>query len=146
MPFCRQPRAPHTWDVLSLMHRNCGKHLGYFIICSVFRWLKICLLYSLVALFSVGCLVKFSLKCHSCLFQVAGGVDIVKKTLDHFLPPTIKTALLLDLHAYDCWPAMTTLQDCLGRIRFRIMLRICNLYLNSVAIKSNSMNKALKTS
>ncbi|CAK9042507.1 unnamed protein product [Durusdinium trenchii] len=45
------------------------------------------------------------------LRQVAGGTDIVQKTLDHFLPQTVSTCLVVDLHCYDCWPALTALKE-----------------------------------
>ena len=42
--------------------------------------------------------------------QVAGGCDFVRKTLAAFVPDTVSTVLLVDLHAYDAWPALAALE------------------------------------
>ena len=42
--------------------------------------------------------------------QVAGGCDFVRKTLAAFVPDTVGTVLLVDLHAYDAWPALAALE------------------------------------
>ncbi|CAK9116680.1 unnamed protein product [Durusdinium trenchii] len=46
------------------------------------------------------------------LRQVAGGTDFVKKTLGTFLPDSVSTTLVIDLHCYDCWPALAALEEC----------------------------------
>ena len=43
--------------------------------------------------------------------KVGGGTDIIHKTLSAFLPESVSTCLMVDLHCYDCWPAMAALED-----------------------------------
>ena len=45
------------------------------------------------------------------LLQVAGGTDFIRKTMHAFLPDTVSTFILLDLHCYDCFPALAALED-----------------------------------
>lgn len=45
------------------------------------------------------------------LTEVAGGTDLIKRTLKAFVPESTSTTLLVDLHAYDCWPALASLED-----------------------------------
>ena len=45
-------------------------------------------------------------------FKVSGGCDFVRKTMDSFKPATASTCLIVDLHGYDCWPALAALEDC----------------------------------
>ena len=42
--------------------------------------------------------------------KVAGGTDIVKKTMQAFCVPTSKATALIDLHAYDGFPALAALE------------------------------------
>ena len=35
----------------------------------------------------------------------------MKKSLSAFLPETASTALLVDMHCYDSWPALAALED-----------------------------------
>lgn len=42
--------------------------------------------------------------------QVAGGVSIIHKSLQSFLPPSVATVLLVDCHAYDGCPALAALE------------------------------------
>ena len=42
--------------------------------------------------------------------QVAGGTDIVKKTMNAFCIPSAKASALIDLHAYDGFPALAALE------------------------------------
>jgi len=41
---------------------------------------------------------------------VAGGTDIVKRTLASFIPPSMHTTMILDLLAYDAFPALAALE------------------------------------
>lgn len=43
--------------------------------------------------------------------QVAGGTDFVRKTLGAFVPESVSTCLLADLHCYDGWVALAALED-----------------------------------
>ena len=43
--------------------------------------------------------------------KVAGGCDIIRKTLSAFVPESVQTCLMVDLHCYDCWPALAALED-----------------------------------
>ncbi|CAL1162578.1 unnamed protein product [Cladocopium goreaui] len=43
--------------------------------------------------------------------QVAGGTDIVKRTLASFIPPSMHTTMILDLLAYDAFPALAALEE-----------------------------------
>ena len=43
--------------------------------------------------------------------EVAAGTSIVEQTLAACKPQTAATTLLVDLHAYDGWPCLATLQD-----------------------------------
>lgn len=45
------------------------------------------------------------------LTEVAGGTDLIKRTLKAFVPDSVSTTLLVDLHTYDCWPALASLED-----------------------------------
>ncbi|CAL1150425.1 unnamed protein product [Cladocopium goreaui] len=45
------------------------------------------------------------------LRQVSGGCDFVRKTMDSFKPATASTCLIVDLHGYDCWPALAALEE-----------------------------------
>ena len=47
----------------------------------------------------------------SHLVQVAGGTDIVIKSLNAFCPQQMATRMLVDVMAYDGWPAMACLED-----------------------------------
>eukprot|EP00435_Cladocopium_sp_Y103_P069260 s569_g33.t1 len=49
--------------------------------------------------------------------QVAGGCDIIRKTLSAFVPDSVQTCLMLDLHCYDCWPALAALEECAEKRR-----------------------------
>jgi len=42
--------------------------------------------------------------------KVAGGTDIFKKTMQAFCVPTSKATALIDLHAYDGFPALAALE------------------------------------
>lgn len=42
--------------------------------------------------------------------EVAGGTDIVKKTMQAFCVPTSKAMALIDLHAYDGFSALAALE------------------------------------
>lgn len=42
--------------------------------------------------------------------QVAGGTDIVRATLREFLPASVNTCILLDILAYDGFPALAALE------------------------------------
>ncbi|CAL1160761.1 unnamed protein product [Cladocopium goreaui] len=53
-----------------------------------------------------------SFTCAQELRQVGGGTDIIHKTLSAFLPESVSTCLMVDLHCYDCWPAMAALEAC----------------------------------
>ncbi|CAK9042284.1 Uncharacterized protein SCF082_LOCUS32839 [Durusdinium trenchii] len=44
--------------------------------------------------------------------QVAGGTDFIRKTLAAFTPTTVRTTALVDLHCYDCFPALASLEEC----------------------------------
>ena len=44
---------------------------------------------------------------------MAGGTSIIKRSLESFLPQSVATTVLLDLHGYDGAPALATLQDSL---------------------------------
>ena len=44
-------------------------------------------------------------------WEVAGGTHFVEQTLVALKPQTVMTTLMLDLHSYDGWPALTVLQD-----------------------------------
>lgn len=44
--------------------------------------------------------------------KVAGGTSIIHKTLVAFLPPSVTTVLVLDMHAYDGFPALAALEAC----------------------------------
>lgn len=54
------------------------------------------------------------LTCHSPALsnpgQVAGGVDIIKKTIQAFCVPSSKVSMLVDMHAYDSFPALCALE------------------------------------
>ena len=43
--------------------------------------------------------------------KVAGGTSILKRSLQQFLPSSVATTVLVDLHGYDAWPALATLED-----------------------------------
>ena len=45
------------------------------------------------------------------LVQEAGGTDFVRKTLASFLPDTVATCVLADLHCYDGFPALSAIED-----------------------------------
>ena len=50
--------------------------------------------------------------------QVAGGTDILKKSMASFCIPTSKISMMIDMHAYDGWPAMFCLEElgvCCGK-------------------------------
>lgn len=74
-----------------------------------------------------GCELKPSISDRTSLLQVAGGTDIIKKTLAQFLPATVSTCLVADLHCYDAFPALAALEDngCLK-------LRVVNLYTGTL--------------
>lgn len=42
---------------------------------------------------------------------MAGGTDFVRKTLGAFVPESVSTCLLADLHCYDGWVALAALED-----------------------------------
>ena len=46
----------------------------------------------------------------SILCEVAGGTSIIHKTLQAFLPATVGTVLLVDMHGYDGCPALAALE------------------------------------
>lgn len=49
------------------------------------------------------------------MIKVAGGTDMVRKTISSFLPEKASTCVLVDLHGYDAWPALAALEvDVLG--------------------------------
>ena len=43
--------------------------------------------------------------------EVSGGCNIVRESLKAFRPPAVQTTMLIDVLAYDGFPAMSTLQD-----------------------------------
>ena len=43
--------------------------------------------------------------------KVAGGCDLIRKTMSAFVPDSVQTCLMVDLHCYDCWPALAALED-----------------------------------
>ncbi|CAL1125989.1 unnamed protein product [Cladocopium goreaui] len=45
------------------------------------------------------------------LRQVAGGTDFIRRTLSSFWPETVSTCILIDLHTYDCFPALAALEE-----------------------------------
>lgn len=45
-----------------------------------------------------------------CWTKVAGGVDIIKKSLQSFVNPKAKANVLVDLAGYDGWPALAALE------------------------------------
>lgn len=42
--------------------------------------------------------------------KVAGGTSILHKTIQAFLPPSVGTVLMVDLHGYDGFPALMALE------------------------------------
>ena len=44
------------------------------------------------------------------MIEVAGGTDMVRKTITAFLPDKASTCVLVDLHGYDAWPALAALE------------------------------------
>ena len=45
------------------------------------------------------------------LLQVAGGTDIVSKTLAAFCPQSMSTKVVIDIVGYDTWPALAVLEE-----------------------------------
>lgn len=43
--------------------------------------------------------------------EVGAGTDILKKTVASFCVPTSKTNVLIDMHAYDSFPAFYALEE-----------------------------------
>lgn len=43
--------------------------------------------------------------------EVSGGCNIVRESIKAFRPTTVETTMLIDVLAYDGFPAMATLQD-----------------------------------
>ena len=75
--------------------------------------------------------------------KVGGGTDILHKTLSACLPESVSTCLMVDLHCYDCWPAMAAIED-------RLSVIICdwNLFRNLCNFKPltpKTENKCLHT-
>ncbi|CAK9021468.1 Uncharacterized protein SCF082_LOCUS15362 [Durusdinium trenchii] len=60
----------------------------------------------------------------SCLIWVAGGTDILKKSMASFCIPTSKLSMMIDMHAYDGWPAMFCLEE-LGESRRALCASLC---------------------
>ena len=44
------------------------------------------------------------------MIEVAGGTDMVRKTISAFQPEKASTCVLVDLHGYDTWPALAALE------------------------------------
>lgn len=42
--------------------------------------------------------------------EVAGGIDIIQKTIAAVNPPSVQTTVVVDLHTYDGWPALACLE------------------------------------
>lgn len=43
--------------------------------------------------------------------EVAAGTDIIKRSMADFLPSTVATTMMIDLLAYDNFPALAALED-----------------------------------
>ena len=43
--------------------------------------------------------------------EVAGGTNILHQTMQSFLPASVATCIVIDLHGYDGWPALSALED-----------------------------------
>ena len=42
--------------------------------------------------------------------QVAGGSSILHKTIQATIPQSMRVTVILDIHGYDCWPAIATME------------------------------------
>lgn len=47
-----------------------------------------------------------------CVLQVAGGTDIIRKTIAAFSPQNMDTKVVIDAISFDGWPALACLEDC----------------------------------
>lgn len=43
--------------------------------------------------------------------EVAAGTHILRQTIKSFTPATCQTTMLVDIAAYDCFPALAALED-----------------------------------
>ena len=94
----------HTWAGLSPMLRSFDRKLvlayeGAVLCFTAFPQMIVNLVPVPLSVSSVGS------------FEVSGGCDFVRKTMDSFKPATASTCVIVDLHGYDCWPALAALED-----------------------------------
>ena len=96
----RRARACRTWDGLLPTCRSRSKPLVINLCIDIFN--------SNIYQSFIECLMESTCKWWA---KAAGGCDIVLKTLQAFEVPSVKATLMVDMHGYDGWPALATVED-----------------------------------